>query len=300
VIGSNDLELSDKVDVTVLLSVKNEAANIAKCLRACVPAKEIFVVDSNSQDETCAIASSHGATVIQFNWSGGYPKKRQWALENLDFQTKWVLLLDADEVVPERLWSEIQDAINGDSAKVAYFIKKEFHFLGKRFRYGGFSHRALLLIERESCRFERLNDSSESGLDMEVHERILSDSGDLGYLATPLIHEDFKGLKSYIERHNAYSTWEAQVRANFFAEGRYGADTIPSRLLGNPQERKRFLKFLVIRFPLEPLLWFLYHYLFRLGFLHGRAGLIASRMRATYIADVRAKVYETMRDRGVN
>lgn len=289
-----------KLDVTVIIPVKNEEKNIAKCLMACGPAAEIYVIDSSSEDNTCAIAKSLGAKVVEFNWNGRYPKKRQWALNNLTILTKWILLLDADEVVPEELWTEIGREINEGSPNVAYFIKKEFHFLGKKFRHGGFSHRALLLISKDSCRFEQLNDSYESGLDMEVHERVLTSVPAAGYLTTPLIHEDFKGLKAYLDRHNAYSTWEAEVRANFLIKGSYGPDTIPSKVWGNVQERKRFLKILVIRLPFEPLLWFFYHYVARMGFLHGQAGWIASRMRATYIADVRAKVYEIMRGRGID
>ena len=291
------LALGAKLDVTVLIAAKNEEPNIQRCLAACRPAKAVYVVDSESSDRTREIAELNGSTVFQFEWLGGYPKKRQWALENLNFETKWILLLDADEEVPDQLWTEIATRIDDESCPEAFFIKKEFHFLGEKFIHGDFSHWALLLITRENCRFEQLNDSEASGLDMEVHERVLADDASLGYLYTPLIHQDFKGLKAYISRHNAYSTWEAELRAHYFTSGSYGVDAIRPSLWGDPQERKRFLKFLIIRIPFEPLIWFCYHYMLRLGFMHGRAGWIASRMRATYIADVRAKVYEIMRAR---
>ena len=57
--------------------------------------------------------------------------------------------------------------------------------------------------------------------DVEVHERIIVD-GSIGKLKTPLIHEDFKGLTAYIDRHNRYSTWEAKVRHNFLKNGHWG------------------------------------------------------------------------------
>ena len=93
----------------------------------------------------------------------------------------------------------------------AYLITKGFHFLGQRFRHGGFSHAAVLLFRRGAARFEHLLDEPADALDMEVHERLLVD-GAIGRLATPLVHEDFKGLEAYIDRHNRYSTWEAKVR----------------------------------------------------------------------------------------
>ena len=282
----------DYLDVTVLIATKNEEANISKCILSCEPAYEVYVIDSNSSDRTAEIASDLGATVLNFSWNGHYPKKRQWALNNIDFKTKWILLLDADEEVDQCLWHEIDANISDSQDNVAFFIKKEFHFLGEKFRFGGFSHWACLLITLNNCRFENLNVSGASGLDMEVHERVIAEGGKITYLSNCLKHEDFKGLQAYISRHNAYSTWEAELRSRMFEEGVYGFDTIKASAIGNVQQRKRFIKFLIIRLPFEALLWFGYHYFFRLGFLHGRAGWIASRMRANYIADVRAKTYE--------
>jgi glycosyltransferase involved in cell wall biosynthesis len=282
-----------KLPITVLLATKNEEANIARCLAALGPAARVIVLDSHSTDQTPLIAAASGAEVVQFTYSGRYPKKRQWALDNLDIRTPWVLLLDADEVVPPALWEEICEAIHSPSPETAYLITKQFHFLGKRFRFGGFSFAAVLLIRTGKARFERLPDGDAAThlLDMEVHERVIVD-GSLGQLHSPLIHQDFKDLQAYLDRHNRYSTWEASLRYNYLTTGQYGQDTIRPRLFGNTQERRRFLKNIILRLPLEPWLWFAYHYFFRLGFLEGRRGLIASQIRAAYIGQVRAKVYE--------
>jgi glycosyltransferase involved in cell wall biosynthesis len=251
----------------------------------------VVVLDSHSTDATAEIARSHGAEVVQFDYRGGYPKKRQWALEHAAIGTPWVLLLDADEVVPDALWQEIAAVVDGPDALDAYLITKGFHLLGRRFRYGGFSHSAVLLFRMGTARFERLFDDEPDSLDMEIHERVVV-QGRIGRLQTPLVHEDFKGLEAYIARHNKYSTWEARVRHLYLTTGRYGEDTIVPRLFGNSQERRRFLKALVIRLPFEQHLWFLYHYIVRLGFLEGRPGLIACQIRSSYIAQVRAKTYE--------
>jgi glycosyltransferase involved in cell wall biosynthesis len=277
--------------ITVIIAVRNEALNLKRCLSAVSSMDRVVVVDSNSTDDTAAIAHQMGAEVIQFEYGGGYPKKRQWALDQLDITTPWVLLLDADEVVPESLLGEIEQVLSSSPGNDGYLINKGFHFLGKRFRFGGFSHEALLLFRTGAASFERLDDIGETGLDMEVHERLIVD-GKIGRLQTPLIHDDHKGLFAYLARHNSYSTWEAAVRFSFINSGQWGKSAITARLFGNTQERRRFLKQVACRVPCEPWLWFCYHYFFRLGFLEGMRGLIASRIRAQYISNVRAKLYE--------
>jgi glycosyltransferase involved in cell wall biosynthesis len=285
--------MNGKLPVTVLVAAKNEELNIRKCLAAVGPASRVVVVDSNSSDRTASIAREMQAEVIQFAYRGGYPKKRQWALTTLGISTPWVLLLDADEVVPEALWLEIGLAVEDPQACSGYLVTKGFHFLGRRFRYGGFSHSAVLLFRTGSARFEHILDESADAPDIEIHERLIVE-GPIGRLRTPLIHEDLKGLEAYLDRHNRYSTWEAHVRCLFRGKDAFPRDTLKPRLLGSVQERRRFLKLVAARVPCEPLLWFLYHYVARLGFLEGRAGLIACRFRAQYIAQVRAKMYELL------
>lgn len=283
--------LGNKLPITVLLAAKNEAINLPRCLSALAPALRVVVLDSQSTDDTADIALAHGAEVVQFEYQGGYPKKRQWALENLSIDTKWVFLLDADEVVPDALWDEMAKSIANEHIADAFMITKGFHFLGRRMHHGGFSHSAVLLFKTGKARFERLFDDGLNGLDMEIHERVVVD-GLIGRISTPLIHEDFKGLEAYIARHNKYSTWEANLRYRYLTSGRYGEDTISPKCFGNSQERRRALKVLIIRLPFEQWIWFFYHYIFRLGFLEGRPGLIASQIRASYIAQVRAKIIE--------
>ncbi len=280
-----------KLPITVLIAVKNEAINLPRCLSSLAPAKKVVVIDSHSTDATADIARDYGAELMQFDYHGGYPKKRQWALDNLPIETPWVFMLDADEVIPADLWSEIGETISKHPGFDAFLIKKGFHFLGRPMRFGGFTHSAVLLFRTGKAHFERLFDDESDGLDMEIHERIIV-NGSIGHIKTPLIHEDFKGLEAYIARHNKYSTWEARLRYRFLTTGQYGEDTITPKFLGNSQERRRAIKAMVIRLPFEHWLWFAYHYFFKLGFLEGRAGLIACQIRASYIAQVRSKIHE--------
>jgi glycosyltransferase involved in cell wall biosynthesis len=280
-----------KLPITVLLAVRNEARNLPRSLAGLAPAERVVLLDSGSTDGTPDLARQAGAEVVPFVYRGGYPKKRQWALDTLPIATAWVLLLDADEAVPPALWDEIRAAIGAPAPCQAYYIAKGFHFLGRRFRFGGFSHRAILLFQRGCARFEQLLDDPPGALDMEVHERLIV-NGRTGALATPLIHEDFKGLEAYIDRHNRYSTWEARLRHRYLTTGVYGRDAIPASLSRDPQSFRRLLKTLALRIPGEPILWFLYHYLLALGCLEGVPGLIASQLRMAYIQQVRAKLRE--------
>ena len=283
--------LCQPIPVTVILAVKNEAKNLNRCLSSLQSFSKIYVVDSSSNDGSIQIAEKFNAEVVQFAYFGGYPKKRQWAISSLPISTRWTLLLDADEFISPLLLSEIKEVVSRPSIYKAFYIKKQFHFLGKCFKFGGFSHKAILLFSTGVASFEELVDDSTGDLDMEVHERILV-NGKVGALASPLVHEDFKGLDAYIDRHNKYSTWEARLRFKYFSSAQYGDSGISANIFGDVQQRRRFLKLIAIRIPFESWAWFIYHYFLRLGFLEGRPGLIASQIRASYISQVRAKIYE--------
>lgn len=280
-----------KIPVTVLLPTKNEGVNLHYCLKALSPAVKVYLLDSHSTDDTGTIAEKYGVEVVQFEYKGGYPKKRQWAMDNLHIPTKWILMVDADEVISKELWNEIDTCVNDSDLFVAYILLKAFHFLGRAFKYGGFSFGAITLFQKGKAYYETIIDDDPNGMDMEVHERVIV-NGLVGKLKSPIIHRDFKNLEAYIARHNKYSTWEAKLRYQYLKTGFYGNQTIRPKLFGNTQERRRYLKTIAIRTPFEPLWWFLYHYVLKLGLLEGYPGLIACLIRANYIAQVRAKIYE--------
>src|SRR6516165_414370 len=108
------------VPVSVIVPVKNEAENLRRCLPALAWADEVFVVDSQSSDQTAQVARSHGAQVVQFHFNGTFPKKKNWALANLPFRNDWVLIVDADEVVVPQLAVEIAHRIAAKEAEGYY------------------------------------------------------------------------------------------------------------------------------------------------------------------------------------
>ena len=103
----------------MIVPVKNEAENLRRCLPALAWADEVFVVDSQSGDETAEVAAEFGATVVQFHFNGTYPKKKNWALDNLPFRNDWVLIVDADEVVVPELAERDRPADRGRTRRRA-------------------------------------------------------------------------------------------------------------------------------------------------------------------------------------
>ncbi len=163
------------VPVTVIVPVRNEARNLPRCLESLRGMGEVYVVDSQSSDDTCAIAESFGAKAIQFHYQGGWPKKRQWAMDTLPIAYDWILLLDADEVVTPELECEIQQRIL-DPDVVGYHICLQLYFLGRLLRHCDASFWKLSLFRKGQARFEcRLKDQDASMADMGIHEHVIAD-----------------------------------------------------------------------------------------------------------------------------
>src|SRR5580704_18711517 len=115
--------------VSVIVPVRNEERNLPHCLESLRGAGEIYVIDSGSTDETADIARSFDAKVVQFHYHGGWPKKRQWAMDTLALAYDWILLLDADEVLTPELAEEIRQAIQTPRYNGYYFALR-MYFLG--------------------------------------------------------------------------------------------------------------------------------------------------------------------------
>src|ERR1035437_7341089 len=81
---------SDSIAITVVIPTRNEARHLARCLEAIRRFSEVYGVDSQSTDATVEVARAFGAEVVQFQYHGGWPKKRQWALDSLLFENDWV------------------------------------------------------------------------------------------------------------------------------------------------------------------------------------------------------------------
>ncbi|MBW4672282.1 MAG: glycosyltransferase family 2 protein [Cyanomargarita calcarea GSE-NOS-MK-12-04C] len=283
--------MSSKIPVTVLIPAKNEEANLPACLASVSRADEVFVVDSQSSDKSEEIAKSYGANVVQFNFNGRWPKKKNWSLENLPFRNKWVLIVDCDERITPELWDEIALAIKNDEFD-GYYLNRRVFFLGKWIRHGGkYPDWNMRLFKHEVGRYENLNtEEIRNTGDNEVHEHVII-PGKVAYLKNDMLHEDFKDLYHWLERHNRYSNWEARVYLNTLT-GKDDNGTIGANLFGDAVQRKRFLKKIWVHLPFKPFLRFILFYIIQRGFLDGKAGYIYGRLLSQYEYQIGVKLYE--------
>ena len=280
-----------KIPVSVLIPAKNEELNLPACLESVARADEIFVVDSQSEDNSIKIVESYGAKIVQFHFNGRWPKKKNWSLENLPFRNDWVLIVDCDERITSELWDEIAIAIENREYD-GYYLNRKVFFLGKWIRYGGkYPDWNLRLFKHKLGRYENLHteDIPNTG-DNEVHEHVIL-KGNVGYLKEDMLHIDFRDIYQWLARHNRYSNWEARVYYNLLS-GEDDSTTIKANLFGSSVERKRFLKKIWVRLPFKPLLRFILAYFIRLGFLDGFPGYIYARLLSQYEYQIGVKLYE--------
>jgi glycosyltransferase involved in cell wall biosynthesis len=276
---------SGKAPVSVIVPVKNEAENLMRTLPALNWADQVFVVDSQSTDRTAEIAAQFGAKVVQFHFNGTYPKKKNWALDNLPFRNQWVLIVDADEVVPSDLAVEIAARIASDEAD-GYYLNSQYYFLGRRIRHCGYSECwNLRLFKHPMGRYEKMPDftSGRTG-DNEAHEHV-EFAGRVLRLRSVLEHHAYPTVAVWVEKHSRYAIWEAALYQRFLTE------PIPTTI-GRSKRLKRRLKKIVLRLPLRPLIRFLYAYFVRLGFLDRKPGLYFCGLLAFYDFLAAANRYE--------
>ncbi len=258
--------------ISVLIPVRNEKANIAACIESVRWADEIVVVDSGSTDGTVDLAEKSGATVVQFKWNGKFPKKKNWALENVPWKNEWVLILDADERITPELAAEIRSELKSPRAD-GYFINRRFIFLGQWIRHCGYYPSwNLRLFRHKRGRYEQMHGGDTASGDNEVHEHVVLD-GAAAHLKNDMMHFAYPDIYTWMEKHNRYSNWEAEIEV---------CGEISGAGIGAQLSSRRKLRAWSRRLPFRPALRFFYSYVLKLGFLDGRAGYMFCRLLATY------------------
>lgn len=259
--------------LSVLIPALNERRNIADCIASVAWADDVVVVDSGSKDGTREIAEKAGARVVDFHWNGQFPKKKNWVLENVVWKHEWVLILDADERIMAELAIEIQQKLKNPSAD-GYYLNRRFIFLGQWIRHCGYYPSwNLRLFRHKLGRYEKLHTGDTGSGDNEVHEHVVL-QGEAAYLKNDMLHYAYPDIYTWMEKHNRYSNWEAEV------EMRGQADV--ESAIGDELSRRRRMRQLMRRLPFRPTLRFCYSYFWKRGFLDGRAGYIFCRLLASY------------------
>ena len=262
-------------DVAVIMLTHNEEKHIARCLNSLLPfTDKIFIVDSFSTDRTVEIARSMGAVVVQNPWVN-YATQFNYGIEHAPFQTTWLMRMDADEYVLPELADEINQKLKGLPAEVGgVYVKRRVFFMNRWMRHGGFYPIWLLRLWRRGDGF-----CEHVWLD----EHIKLTKGETIQFASDLVDHNLNNLTWWTTKHNNYTIHEMIVLLNYRYQFDQG-DAVKPRLFGSQEQRIRYLKEKYAALPLftRPILYFVYRYFVRLGFLDGRAGFVWSFLQALW------------------
>ena len=272
--------------------MKNEAANLAACLASVAFCDEVVVIDSGSTDATPAIAAEAGARLVDFKWNGQFPKKKNWALANVAWKHDWVFIIDADErATPELARAMIAIASSPSASHDGYYVNRRFWFLDGWLNHCGyFPSWNIRFFRHRLGRYELPAATAATGSgDNEVHEHVVLESK-ADYLPGEMEHYAFPDISTWVEKHNRYSNWEALLQIEEQGDGKARAAGLDAGLA-----RKRRLRRLAWRLPFRPTLRFLYHYVWRTGFLDGYRGFVFCRLMAWYEFLCASKARESQR-----
>ncbi|PKL91976.1 MAG: glycosyltransferase family 2 protein [Candidatus Goldiibacteriota bacterium HGW-Goldbacteria-1] len=250
-------------NVSVVIIAQNEGRIISRCLESAAWAGEVIVVDGGSTDNTVQTARKRGAKVYNNNFKG-FADQKNYAISKAT--GKWVLSLDADEVIEEKLAEEIINISSSKSPCDGYYIpRKNLYYTGKFLRFGG------LYPDRQLRFFKRNTGSFEGAI---IHEG-LKVNGTTGQFKNALLHFTKPGVKAHLDTVNRYTGLEAQK---------------------NVHNGRRATGYTIL---IKPVSYFLKHYFLKLGFLDGVEGLIYHMVSAHYVFIKEVKLAEKSGFKGV-
>jgi len=239
--------------LSIAILTFNEAANIRRTLQSVAWADELVVLDSGSTDDTLAIAREFSAKIFVEPWKG-YGGQMNSAIDKCT--SPWVFSLDADEVLTPELASEIGTLLAGEPEFPAYTVPRLNLIFGRWMRHGGlYPDRKLRLFQQGTARLPE---------DTEPHATPKW-SGPTGHLKSNLLHYQYPTVALYVDHMN-----------------RYSSASVP--LVLRRGKTSRTLPGFILNVVLNPTATFFYNYLFRLGFLDGREGLLFHLYHSGYVS----------------
>lgn len=274
------------LDITSIILTYNEEIHIRRCLENVNRfSRKVYVIDCFSTDKTKQIAEELGAEVISHKWPGNQAEQFNWALDNLNIETGWILRLDADEYLMPELIEELKEKLpNMDEGVSALSLSRARAFCGKVLHHGIVNGIKIIRIFRTGkARYEkRLMDEHLSVMD-----------GDTMELKHQFVDDNRMSIGMFTDKHNGYASREAALLLD--AEYHLTDTSNMPKDHGEEVEKKRAQK---ARYAKMPLFWrafgyFVYRYIFKLGFLDGKEGFLWDFLQGWwYRTLVDAKVYE--------
>ncbi len=266
--------------ISCVILARDEYGIIGQCIDRLAWCDDVIVVlDPGSQDGTRALLMELPVRVFEHPFRN-FAEQRNWAIENLPTRHDWLLMLDADELVTPDFVEELQRQVSNASSQMkAFAICRKTMFLGKWMKRSDSFPVWIMRIVRREVRFE---DSGHGEVPIPLQRQLI------GTIHAPLEHFAFyKGIENWIDKHNRYSSREATKES-------LGLNSVSmtSLFTTDGSKRRSALRDLARRTRWRPFLRFLYQYIFRMGFLEGREGLIYCSLLASYEAFILAKCQE--------
>lgn len=137
--------------ISALAITLNEEENIKRYVESLAFADEIIFIDSQSTDNTVVIAEKMGVKVIQRKFDD-FSNQRNFAIKQA--KNDWIIFFDLDEIITKKLEQEIKDTVSRSNDKVAFFVKRNFFFMGKNIKFGGWQNdKAIRLFNKNYCKY---------------------------------------------------------------------------------------------------------------------------------------------------
>jgi len=264
-------------ELSVIILTFNEEIHLERCVLSVQPiAQKIYIVDSFSSDRTVEIANNLGLQVIQHPFKS-QAEQFQWGLDNLNIQTTWIMRIDADEYLENKLHKEVQNFFEQAHDEIdGIYIKRKVFFEGQWIRHGGFYPHILLRIWR----------SGKGRIEQRwMDEHTVLPSGAKTILFNEhLVDDNLKGITYWVNKHNQYASREATILLN----NKYGLFEKDDGIIINddPQiKRKRILKeqfYSKLPPVLRAILYFIFRYFVMFGFLDGAKGFLYHFMQGLW------------------
>ncbi len=272
--------------ISIIILTWNDEIQIGNCLASVRDlSDDVTVVDSYSTDRTLEICRDFGAKVFQ-NPFINHGLQCNWALDNVPIKHDWILRLDSDMIVPDRLKDELRRRVGKEPSIVAYYLNCRIYWMGRWMRHGRmYPLQIVRLFKVGHARYEE-----------RTTDHLIVD-GRIGYMKTDFFEDNKKNSLDYFtEKHLTYARGEAKEIQDKESGVSISKPSIEPSLFGAKPHRTRWLKEkLYARTPLfvRPLLYFFYRYFVCLGFLDGIPGLIWHVLHGfCYRFYIDAKVYE--------
>jgi len=272
--------------LSIIILTHNEEKNIEACLKSVLDLNcPIFLVDSGSTDNTLKVVEEFPVQVSHHPFEN-YGQQRNWALKNLPIATPWVLNMDADHRMTPELASEINQVLIKpiEENTKGFLISRRTIFLGQWMKHGGhYPVYHAILFKKD---FGHCEDK--------LYDQHFVVNGHCETLKSDMIDTLTDSLQSFTERHNRWSTLEAEDQFyKYTLKNKTGL--VKAKALGNAQQRRRYAKSIYEKFPLfvRPFIYFFVRYFLKLGFLDGKKGLVFHFLQGFWFRFlVDAKIYE--------